>query len=120
MGRATGHHGPGDRRRRRDERWRNAPCGDRQGRAGGRLLVDHRLRCRRLPRANDLGRNSYNNTSARPNADGSYTIHFGGCEDGRINCIPVTPGWNYTIRLYQPRAEILDGSWTFPAFEPAG
>ena len=66
---------------------------------------------------NDLGRNSYNNTSATPNDDGSYTIHFGACEDGRVNCIPVTPGWNYTIRLYQPRAEILDGSWTFPDFE---
>jgi len=68
---------------------------------------------------NDLGRNSYNNTSATPNKDGSYTIHFGGCEDGRINCIPITPGWNYTVRLYQPRAEILDGSWTFPDIEPA-
>jgi hypothetical protein len=69
---------------------------------------------------NDLGRNSYNQTSATPNEDGSYTIHFGACEDGRINCIPITPGWNYTIRLYQPRAEILDGRWTFPEFLPAG
>ena len=68
---------------------------------------------------NDLGRNSYNNTSATPNEDGSYTIHFGGCDDGRINCIPITPGWNYTVRLYEPRAEILDGSWTFPELEPA-
>jgi hypothetical protein len=68
---------------------------------------------------NDLGRNSYNNVSATPNDDGSYTIHFGGCEDGRVNCIPITPGWNYTIRLYQPREEILDGSWTFPAIQPA-
>ncbi len=68
---------------------------------------------------NDLGRNSYNNTSATPNPDGSYTLHFGGCDDGRINCIPVTPGWNYLIRLYEPRAEILDGSWTFPDLVPA-
>lgn len=66
---------------------------------------------------NDLNVNSYNNVSATPSADGSYTIHFGGCEDGRINCIPVSPGWNYSVRLYQPRDEILDGSWTFPAFE---
>jgi hypothetical protein len=72
------------------------------------------------PAPNDLGRNSYNQTSATPNEDGSYTIHFGACEDGRINCIPITPGWNYTIRLYQPRAEILDGRWTFPEFLPAG
>jgi hypothetical protein len=66
---------------------------------------------------NDLGVNSYNNVSATPNDDGSFTLHFGGCEDGRINCIPTTPDWNHSIRLYEPRAEILDGSWTFPAFE---
>jgi hypothetical protein len=68
--------------------------------------------------ANDLGVNSHNNFSARPNEDGSYTIHFGGCGDGRMNCIPITPGWNYVIRMYQPRAEILDGSWSFPAPQP--
>ncbi len=64
--------------------------------------------------ANDKGVNSYNDVTAKANDDGSYTIHFGGCEDGRINCIPITPGWNYTVRMYQPRKEILDGSWTFP------
>jgi len=67
--------------------------------------------------SNDLGVNSYNNVSATPNEDGSYTLHFGGCEDGRVNCIPVTPGWNHSIRFYEPRAEILDGSWTFPELE---
>jgi hypothetical protein len=66
---------------------------------------------------NNLGVNSYNNVSATPNDDGSFTLHFGGCEDGRINCIPITPDWNHSIRLYEPRAEVLDGSWTFPAFE---
>ena len=68
---------------------------------------------------NPLGRNSFNNVSAKPNEDGSYTLHFGGCDDGRVNCIPITPGWNYAVRMYEPRQEILDGSWTFPAFEPA-
>ena len=68
--------------------------------------------------ANDLGVNSYNNFSAQPNEDGSYTLHFGGCDDGRKNCIPVTPGWNYAVRMYQPREEILDGSWTFPSVQP--
>jgi hypothetical protein len=23
-------------------------------------------------------------------------------------------GWNYTVRLYRPRQEILDGTWKFP------
>lgn len=67
---------------------------------------------------NDMGVNSYNNFTAKPNDDGAYPIHFGGCDDGRANCIPVSPGWNHAIRLYQPRAEILDGSWAFPTFEP--
>ena len=68
--------------------------------------------------ANDRGVNSYNNFSAQPNADGSYTIHFGGCDDGRVNCIPITPGWNYAIRMYEPGEEILNGSWTFPKIVP--
>jgi hypothetical protein len=66
---------------------------------------------------NDINRNSYNNTSATPNEDGSYTIHFGG-DPKAINYLPITEGWNYTVRLYQPRKEILDGSWTFPKIEP--
>lgn len=63
---------------------------------------------------NDLGVYSYNSVTAESNDDGSYTIHFGACDDGRINCIPITKGWNYTVRLYQPRQEILDGRWQFP------
>lgn len=69
---------------------------------------------------NDLGVNSYNNVTATPNQDGGYTINFGGCEDGRINCIPIMPGWNAVIRQYQPRPELIDGSWQFPDFQPAG
>ena len=69
--------------------------------------------------ANDLGVNSYNNFTAEPNTDGSHTINFGGCDDGRPNCIPITPGWNYAIRMYGPRQEILDGDWTFPEPVPA-
>jgi len=67
--------------------------------------------------ANDLGVNSYNDSSAEPNEDGSITIHFGGDPKG-INYLPITEGWNYAIRMYQPRKEILDGTWTFPKIEP--
>jgi hypothetical protein len=66
---------------------------------------------------NEIGRNSLNNSSATPNEDGSYTIHFGG-DPKRVNYLPITEGWNYAIRMYQPRKEILDGSWTFPKIEP--
>jgi hypothetical protein len=61
---------------------------------------------------------SFNNVTARKNADGSTTIQFGGCDSSAPNCLPVTPGWNYTVRLYRPQREILDGSWTFPEAQP--
>jgi len=57
---------------------------------------------------------SINSVTAKKSADSSIAIQFGGC-DGKIpNCLPIMKGWNYTVRLYRPRAEILDGSWKFP------
>jgi hypothetical protein len=59
-----------------------------------------------------------NNTTAKKGADGSVTVQFGGC-DGKIpNCLPIMPGWNYMVRLYRPRQEILDGTWKFPEAQP--
>ena len=60
-----------------------------------------------------------NSLTARKGPDGAVTIQFGGCDGTVANCLPVTPGWNYTVRLFRPRAEIRDGSWTFPAAQPA-
>lgn len=60
-----------------------------------------------------------NSVMGERNEDGSITVHFGGCDDGRVNCLPIMEGWNYIVRLYQPGQEILDGSWTFPDVEPA-
>jgi hypothetical protein len=59
-----------------------------------------------------------NNVTAKPNADGSFTIQFGGCDGSVPNCLPIMPGWNYTVRMYRPREEILNGSWTFPEAQP--
>ena len=61
---------------------------------------------------------SINNLTGSRNEDGSITIHFGGNDD-RPNLLPIVDGWNYTVRLYRPRPEILDGSWQFPTIEPA-
>jgi len=61
---------------------------------------------------------SVNSITANKNADGSMTIQFGGCDGKLPNCLPIEKGWNYTVRLYRPRAEILDGSWKFPAPRP--
>lgn len=67
---------------------------------------------------NELDRYSLNNLTAERDADGSTTIRFGGDPSAR-NHLPISPGWNYTVRLYRPRAEILDGSWSFPEAQPA-
>jgi hypothetical protein len=66
---------------------------------------------------NDRNAYSINNLTAEAGEDGSVTVHFGGCADDRPNCLPIMEGWNYTVRLYRPRPEILDGSWTFPSID---
>lgn len=61
---------------------------------------------------------SLNSVTAKKGADGAYAIQFGGC-DGKIpNCLPIMKGWNYTVRLYRPKPEILSGSWKFPEPQP--
>jgi hypothetical protein len=62
---------------------------------------------------NEYNAYSYNNVTAKKDKAGSITIHFGG-DPKQPNFLPIVPGWNYIVRLYQPREEILDGSWTFP------
>lgn len=60
--------------------------------------------------------NSYsvNNVTGTPNKDGSYTVNFGGDSES-VNYLHITEGWNYTVRFYQPRKEILKGAWKFPS-----
>jgi hypothetical protein len=58
-----------------------------------------------------------NSVTAKPNSDGSVTIHFGG-DASAPNCIPIMRGWNYVTRMYRPRKEILDGTWKFPEAQP--
>jgi len=63
---------------------------------------------------------SLNSITAKKNPDGSVTVQFGGC-DGKIpNCLPIMKGWNYTVRLYRPHPEILNGKWKFPEAQPVG
>jgi hypothetical protein len=57
---------------------------------------------------------SFNSLTAKKSADGSVSIQFGGC-DGKIpNCLPTVKDWNYMVRLYRPRDELLNGKWKFP------
>lgn len=62
---------------------------------------------------------SLNNLTARRRPDGSIVVQFGGeHDDPNVNWLPVVPGWNYTVRLYRPRPELLDGTWRFPKPQP--
>ncbi|CAG2159845.1 hypothetical protein LMG26411_07026 [Cupriavidus numazuensis] len=64
------------------------------------------------------GSYALSNLTAVPNPDGSVTVRFGNCGAAATNCLSIMPGWNYTVRLYRPRSELLNGSWRFPRAEP--
>lgn len=65
---------------------------------------------------NESGAYSVNSVTGVRNDDGSITVRFGDHGDAP-NAIPTMEGWNYLVRLYQPRPEFLDGTWTFPTID---
>jgi hypothetical protein len=67
---------------------------------------------------NNLNAYTLNNVNAKKAADGSVAVQFGGCDGKTPNCLPITKGWNYMVRLYRPRAEVLSGKWQFPQAMP--
>lgn len=62
---------------------------------------------------------SVNSVTATKAPDGSITVRLGGRADGAANHLPAPDGWNYMVRLYRPRAEVLNGDWRFPEAQPA-
>ncbi|MEJ8827433.1 DUF1254 domain-containing protein [Variovorax humicola] len=67
---------------------------------------------------NALNSYSTNNLTAKPNADGSFTVRFGGCTEASPNCLVTPARWSYQVRQYRPREPIIDGSWKFPEAQP--
>ncbi|WP_208861815.1 DUF1254 domain-containing protein [Mycobacteroides salmoniphilum] len=67
---------------------------------------------------NDTNAYTLNSLTAQRNPDGSHTIEFGDCGTTTINCLPITPGWNYVVRLYRSKPEALDNTWRFPSATP--
>ena len=65
---------------------------------------------------NAAGLYSVNSVTGVRGADGSVTVRFVPSADGELppNAIIVPDGWNYLIRLYRPRPQIIDGSWAAP------
>jgi hypothetical protein len=56
---------------------------------------------------------SFNSVTARPEADGSFILRFGG-DETLPNHMRIMDGWSYVVRLYRPRPEILSGDWKTP------
>ncbi|GAA2970715.1 hypothetical protein JOD63_000819 [Microbacterium terrae] len=63
---------------------------------------------------NAQGAYTVNNITGVRGDDGTITVRFGDHPAGLPNVLPITEGWNYLVRLYRPRPEIADGSWSFP------
>ena len=67
---------------------------------------------------NERGAYTINNITGVRNDDGTITVRFGDYPADMPNALPITEGWNYLVRLYRPRPEILDGRWAFPRLNP--
>ena len=102
------------RQRKPEPSGRRVPAHRAGRRTGRRILVDLALQPDEYFVPNDRDAVSVNNLTSTPNPDGTVTVHFGGCDDNRPNCLPIMDGWNYLVRLYRPRPEVLNGRWTFP------
>jgi hypothetical protein len=50
------------------------------------------------------------------NDDGTFDASFGDCGDGTKNNLPIVDGWNFTMRIYEPKLDELD-RFTFPEAE---
>ena len=63
---------------------------------------------------NDFDAYTLNSITAKRDAAHVINVQFGACDGKIANCLPITTGWNYMVRRYRPRAEILNGKWQFP------
>jgi hypothetical protein len=55
-----------------------------------------------------------NNVTAVANEDGTVTLNLSPDGEGLINHLHVMDGWNYAFRVYRPREEVVNGTWTAP------
>jgi hypothetical protein len=53
----------------------------------------------------------------RPNRDTHYSMAVFDLEAGPVT---IMAGWNYLVRLYRPRQEVLEGTWNFPEVQRVG
>jgi hypothetical protein len=62
---------------------------------------------------NEYNSYSLNSLTAKKNADGTTTLNLGG-DPKAENYLYIPKDWLYIVRFYQPKEEILEGSWIFP------
>lgn len=55
-----------------------------------------------------------NGVTAEPEPDGSIVLNLAPEGEGLKNHLYVMDGWNYALRLYRPRPEAVDKTWTPP------
>jgi hypothetical protein len=51
--------------------------------------------------------------TVQADTNGTITINFGG-DQSKSNFLPITEGWSYVVRMYQPKPEIIQTKWIFP------
>lgn len=66
---------------------------------------------------NDRDAYSVNSVTGVRDEDGAIRVRLGDFPPGTPNAIPTPDGWNYLVRFYRPRQEILDGTWTLPVLQ---
>lgn len=42
------------------------------------------------------------------NKDGTFDVHFDKCGDEAKNNLPIVDGWNFLMRVYEPKLKELD------------
>ncbi len=64
--------------------------------------------------------NSYNKNgvTSEVEEDGSIVLNLSPDGEGLKNHLYVMDGWNYALRLYRPRATVVDKTWTPPDPQP--
>ncbi len=55
-----------------------------------------------------------NSVTAEAGKDGKVALNLAPENHGLPNHVYIMDGWNYAIRLYKPRQQVLDGTWTPP------
>ena len=64
--------------------------------------------------ANPFESFNVNSVFASPDDDGTFVIDFAPEDRGYRNFLYVMEGWNYVLRLYRPRPEVISGDWPIP------